>query len=401
MYCIFFFRQIFKQFLTKRVLSNPLQRRFFKENDLYELFTLGDVCPKKRTETGDIFAGTGSQVNFKKMKKNNKKEKKKNINENIEEPEKQMTEIIDDSLNGCAEETDTQCTSKHSDNEKLSLDYRQNNSHISTETNSNLCSIFNDSKKKKTKKKKEKVVKVEGVSVQNVAKSEVFKKEEKESEDNIQTEDDILLSLYKTAGIHSALKHDQIEHADDPDFVLVEKEAARVASEAITRLKASRAECKRNGLKVPTYTGSASKTQTKKRFGNKSFTYTKDSNKTSMTTLKSDDKLSNKNDKLKEKESLIDLSSSSLLARMKSRSSGMINLITSHVPSSSESAEDKLAKDIQEYLAQRIDGSATSDEITSFFKSRLEDGEQVVFKQLLKRFCTLSNSVWTLRHEFL
>ncbi len=59
------FRQIFKQFLTNRVLKDPKQRRFFKSNDLYELFTLGDDSRKLSTETSAIFAGTGSDVKVK------------------------------------------------------------------------------------------------------------------------------------------------------------------------------------------------------------------------------------------------------------------------------------------------------------------------------------------------
>ncbi|KAL5108220.1 DNA excision repair protein ERCC-6 [Taenia crassiceps] len=38
-------RQIFKQFLANRVLRNPRQQRFFKINNLYELFSLGDARP--------------------------------------------------------------------------------------------------------------------------------------------------------------------------------------------------------------------------------------------------------------------------------------------------------------------------------------------------------------------
>lgn len=44
-------RQIFKQFLTNRVLKNPKQRRFFKTNDLHELFTLTDDANEKGSET--------------------------------------------------------------------------------------------------------------------------------------------------------------------------------------------------------------------------------------------------------------------------------------------------------------------------------------------------------------
>ncbi|KAG8519681.1 DNA excision repair protein ERCC-6, partial [Galemys pyrenaicus] len=55
-------RQVFKQFLTNRVLKDPKQRRFFKSNDLYELFTLTSPDASQSTETSAIFAGTGSDV---------------------------------------------------------------------------------------------------------------------------------------------------------------------------------------------------------------------------------------------------------------------------------------------------------------------------------------------------
>ncbi|KAK7076758.1 DNA excision repair protein ERCC-6 [Halocaridina rubra] len=54
-------RQIFKQFLTNRVLKDPKQQRFFKTNDLYELFTLNEGY-KEKTESSAIFAGTDSEI---------------------------------------------------------------------------------------------------------------------------------------------------------------------------------------------------------------------------------------------------------------------------------------------------------------------------------------------------
>ncbi|KAK3909425.1 DNA excision repair protein ERCC-6 [Frankliniella fusca] len=57
-------RQIFKQFLCNKVLKDPRQRRFFKSNDLLELFTLKET-DDGTTETSAIFAGTNSQVNVK------------------------------------------------------------------------------------------------------------------------------------------------------------------------------------------------------------------------------------------------------------------------------------------------------------------------------------------------
>merc|ERR1719237_332094 len=55
-------RQIYKQFLVNRVLKDPKQRRFFKSNDLYELFTLTEATEERDTETSAIFAGTGSNI---------------------------------------------------------------------------------------------------------------------------------------------------------------------------------------------------------------------------------------------------------------------------------------------------------------------------------------------------
>ena len=58
-------RQIYKQFLVNRVLKDPKQRRFFKSNDLYELFTLTEATKEGDTETSAIFAGTGSNIKVK------------------------------------------------------------------------------------------------------------------------------------------------------------------------------------------------------------------------------------------------------------------------------------------------------------------------------------------------
>ena len=73
----FLFRQIFKQFLTNRVLRDPRQRRFFKANSLHELFTLGSDEGPHKTETGAIFAGTGSEIDLSKKSKRGKKRKSK------------------------------------------------------------------------------------------------------------------------------------------------------------------------------------------------------------------------------------------------------------------------------------------------------------------------------------
>ncbi|KAH7045227.1 DNA repair and recombination protein RAD26 [Macrophomina phaseolina] len=49
-------RQIFKQFLTNKILRDPKQRQTFQLKDLHDLFTLGN--PDEETETGNLFQGT-------------------------------------------------------------------------------------------------------------------------------------------------------------------------------------------------------------------------------------------------------------------------------------------------------------------------------------------------------
>ncbi|CAF1423979.1 unnamed protein product [Rotaria sordida] len=76
-------RQIFKQFLTNRILQDPKQRRFFKSNDLHELFRYDDDNNNndsgdddERTETSILLAGTNSEINLK--EKYDKRKRNKN-----------------------------------------------------------------------------------------------------------------------------------------------------------------------------------------------------------------------------------------------------------------------------------------------------------------------------------
>ncbi|MCJ1350861.1 MAG: hypothetical protein MMC33_000842 [Icmadophila ericetorum] len=52
-----FHRQIFKQFLTNKILKDPKQRQTFQFKDLHDLFTLGEANGQD-TETSRIFKGT-------------------------------------------------------------------------------------------------------------------------------------------------------------------------------------------------------------------------------------------------------------------------------------------------------------------------------------------------------
>ncbi|GAB2298415.1 hypothetical protein Dimus_032480 [Dionaea muscipula] len=56
-------RQIYKHFLTNKILKNPQQRRFFKARDLKDLFTLNDDEEGGSTETSNIFSHLSGEVN--------------------------------------------------------------------------------------------------------------------------------------------------------------------------------------------------------------------------------------------------------------------------------------------------------------------------------------------------
>ncbi|XP_058197146.1 protein CHROMATIN REMODELING 8 [Rhododendron vialii] len=56
-------RQIYKHFLTNKILQNPQQRRFFKSRDMKDLFTLNDDEESGSTETSNIFSQLSGDVN--------------------------------------------------------------------------------------------------------------------------------------------------------------------------------------------------------------------------------------------------------------------------------------------------------------------------------------------------
>ncbi len=61
-------------------------------------------------------------------------------------------------------------------------------------------------------------------------------------------------------GVHSAMQHDTIMSSTNPDFVLVESEARKVAESAVKALKTSRRQCQQmvGGTRrwgQPTWTG--------------------------------------------------------------------------------------------------------------------------------------------------
>ncbi|XP_071713943.1 protein CHROMATIN REMODELING 8 [Rutidosis leptorrhynchoides] len=57
-------RQIYKHFLTNKILKNPQQRRFFKARDMKDLFILNDDRDNGSTETSNLFSQLSEDVNI-------------------------------------------------------------------------------------------------------------------------------------------------------------------------------------------------------------------------------------------------------------------------------------------------------------------------------------------------
>ncbi|XP_068760439.1 DNA excision repair protein ERCC-6-like isoform X1 [Montipora capricornis] len=132
-------RQIFKQFLTNRVLKDPKQRRFFKSNDLYELFTL-DNCDKRcGTETSAIFAGSNCEV---KVPGSHRRKKQKKIEDDKNSKAVEKVKLGEKALNkippNAAEDTGGSFCIDWRDIEET-RNFKYDNDENQTEFSSNVC----------------------------------------------------------------------------------------------------------------------------------------------------------------------------------------------------------------------------------------------------------------------
>lgn len=168
-------RQVYKQFMTDKVLKDPRQKRFFKAKDLSDLFTLGDEYAEG-TETAAIFSSLG--------------------------PAAAMTEIDDGSKEDGGED----------DGEDGGED---------------------DGEKEE----------VEGEADDAAAKVAMPERDvaDQTRDENQPTGDaSILKDLFDHGGMHSALDHDKIEGAHNPQNNFARKEARKVAERAAKALRDSR-----------------------------------------------------------------------------------------------------------------------------------------------------------------
>ncbi|CAK7302381.1 DNA excision repair protein ERCC-6 [Vulpes lagopus] len=515
-------RQIFKQFLTNRVLKDPKQRRFFKSNDLYELFTLTSPGASQSTETSAIFAGTGSEVQTPKLHLKRKLPPAFGADHNIpicrkfpdsnastndttssEEkftakgagvnaitsdqgdplkdapqtprnltgsggPEEKtkavpiLEEFVTSGRVDCSSSPRTSkmdgLSSEESIHEKQGLSDRRESCQAQTEPLQENKESENNFSKHKSKTKhsvleeetleqlqrpKSKLkntkhcrdARFEGTRIPHLVKKRRYQKQDSEieSETSEQSNDDYVLEklFKKSVGVHSVMRHDAIMDGADPDYVLVEAEANRVAQDALKALRLSRQQCLGASSGVPTWTGhrgiSGAPAGIKSRFGqkrNSKFSVQHPSSASSKEKCQDgvprkdgkDNASEHFSGKVEDTESSPGaLPSSSLLAKMRARNHLILpqrlESENAHqeapAPPPPTTEHDDLLVEMRNFIAfqARVDGQASTQEILQEFESKLSASQSCVFRQLLRNLCTFHRTssgegIWKLKPEY-
>ncbi|XP_038593522.1 DNA excision repair protein ERCC-6 [Micropterus salmoides] len=478
-------RQIFKQFLTNRVLKDPKQRRFFKSNDIYELFTLSDPG-SQGTETSAIFAGTGSDVKAPKKPERPRpshtvnhgshvhKHSSANHNEIGADSQHSSTNIPalrDGKASLCSKNsqgkpnvpTDSQGTNQNGEDVEQNIpantqhigknngdwdgaepSFKNSNSsstHQHRDEHSALTSPQKHREKRKhcnsansdkhQKRKHSQDARFEGHRISHLVKKRTYKKaesEDNETGDQKKSDDYVLSKLFKKSGIHSVMQHDTIMESSNPDYVLVEAEANRVAKDALKALKISRQQSRLCYNRPPP-------PPARKRFGQKKNSLLvaptvqsvptpgkcKDAAIIKKSLSKKPGSGAHFSGEGPETESnSAPLSSSSLLAKMRVRNH--LSLPSSQreeeeedgssapgtsSPPAPPTEHDELLVDLRNFVAfqANVDGQATTQEVLEYFKPRLTQKQAPVFRELLRSICDFHRTsgqegIWRLKEHF-
>ncbi len=190
-------RQIFKQFLTNKILRDPKQRQTFQMKDLHDLFSLGDA-DQGATETSELFKGTEVQFS-----------------------------------------TRSSQSPPPPDGTRLGLSGAQRAQTVNGEDASALRGMA-------------------GVASVERFTGEEDEERKTNGPENINSEARVMEGIFARSGVHSALEHDQIINgkrviAADPK--IIEREAKKVAAEAARELRRAGEMARTVPVGTPTWTG--------------------------------------------------------------------------------------------------------------------------------------------------
>ncbi|KAK3248603.1 hypothetical protein CYMTET_41932, partial [Cymbomonas tetramitiformis] len=241
-------RQIFKQFMTNKILSDPRQRRFFKAKDISDLFTLADD-EVKCTETADIFAEVDGEIKAADLEEGGRQQ---------EDEEDEEMETAARHQQKCPEERAQAANGRTSrppggpawQRRRVGADedvpeVGQRGSSAGDTAGSGRGSA----RDRAAASKNEDTVEDDAHILKSLFGSSGISRWFNSHTPHI------LKSLFGSSGISSAMDHEKIETANNPERVVVDHEAQRVAQRATEALRQSRIARSAEGNTVPTWTG--------------------------------------------------------------------------------------------------------------------------------------------------
>ncbi|KAJ3145683.1 hypothetical protein HDU89_006918 [Geranomyces variabilis] len=349
-------RQIYKQFLGDKVLKDPRQKRFFGKGGMAELFVLGgegDVG----TETGDLFSGMRAEVNFDESGNRIVGEDEEDCEE---EGAEQAAEVEDGQVQEDAVPGELSCIAGLAKAEVYRPPEGEDEEQPDGGGDASASSSGN---------------KAASSSAQPPPKDDDSR---------------FLATLFASTGVHSALHHDVIVDAASPEHMIVEREATRVANEAVAALRKSRKAIgkAREGVWVPTFTGRSGGAVSAPKFGPRSSGSGGSGSTTPVGAGSAGAGFGSAKAGV--------TTSASLLAGLRARAaitapttSAAASTSPAAVASSSAAADGgppphPLVTAIVSYLSSRPRARATATDILARFRSDVKDGDVPVFKKMLK-----------------
>ncbi|VDN07262.1 unnamed protein product [Thelazia callipaeda] len=390
-------RQVFKLFLSNRVLVDPRQRRFFKTNELHELFCLGDdkVMRKEGTETAALFSGTTKNItrdsfscsrNFFDKNEKDREGKRKEFRRarkrlpvevtcDDDDDDDETKALVDKNLSAEKIAELKELARKISRSIGKSAEKRMKIT--DSETSGNKMKVRSSDKSFDI-----------DVEIPYLQKRRRYKESYKENP--------------KQACVISALQHDHIFTESIMDEQLVEDQANAVAASAAAFIRRSRRCLPKHNFE-------------KQRFGLK-----KASGYQQQNESKSDNEeepnfsgaaLLNRNSDKNNTGSLLDA-----IRRRKDRNLELLGTNNGrfneeHYPSLFDSLETSAPKSLKKhvemadairlFMIQR-NGKALTDEILQSFKNRVLREDLLAFRSILKNLCNLqkNSNLWILKDEY-
>ncbi|KAF9582018.1 hypothetical protein BGW38_000769 [Lunasporangiospora selenospora] len=230
-------RQIFKQFLTNKILKDPKQKRFFKSHDMADLFKL-EAEDAVGTETGGIFRGSELVVK-----------------ENASSRSKGSSSDRSIGRSGGRSRSSRRGGDNIEDIERMDgvrkVERFQSSADQSREGMDGTLpgGVYGSGREGRTDEDED-----QGLSFRPSGEASSSRTGSKDKQPE-GAETDVLKSLFEMSGVHSALRHDEIMDSAKQEHLIVEREATRVAERAMAALKESRKRRRRQDLDIPTWTG--------------------------------------------------------------------------------------------------------------------------------------------------